>query len=169
MLDGLFVLSDESRWMSQNMDEKSALGKKAAAHFEKGYNCAQSVLLTMYEHWDGKSDLIPKVATGFGGGIGRCSSLCGALTGGVMAIGVKYGTNEPSVEKRLKTYRIAREFYEWFEKKHGSVMCRELIGYDLSVPGEMEKARQAKVFDEKCAVFIRNVVENLFELGERSK
>jgi len=151
------------------MDEKSALGKKAMANFKKGYNCAQSVLLTMFEHWNGKDDLIPKVATGFGGGIGRCGSLCGALTGGVMAIGIRHGTNEPSVEKRLKTYGIAHDFYAWFEKQHGGVMCRELIGYDLSVPGEMEKARKSGVLDEKCTVFIRNAVEKLFELNEQSK
>jgi len=151
------------------MDEKSTLGKKAVAHFKKGYNCAQSVLLTMFEHWNGKNDLIPKVATGFGGGIGRCGSLCGALTGGVMAVSVRYGTNEPSLEKRLRTYDIARGFYTWFEKQHGSVMCRELIGYDLSVPGEMEKARKSKVLNERCTVFIRNAVERLFELDEESK
>jgi C_GCAxxG_C_C family probable redox protein len=61
----------------------------------------------MFEHWNGKSELIPKIATAFGGGIGRCGSLCGALTGGVMAIGIKHGTNEPSPEKRLKAYEVA--------------------------------------------------------------
>ena len=148
------------------MNEKSVLGKKAMAHFKKGYNCAQSVLLTMFEHWNGEDDLIPKIATGFGGGIGRCGSLCGALTGGVMAIGVRYGTNEPSLKKRLKTYDIARNLYKWFEKRHGSPMCRELIGYDLSIPSEMEKARKSGVLDEKCTVFIRNAVGKLLELDE---
>lgn len=151
------------------MDEKKALGNRAMAHFKKGYNCAQSVLLAMFEHWNGKDDLIPKVACGFGGGIGRCGSLCGALTGGVMAIGVRYGTNEPSLEKRLKAYAVSSGFYNWFGKQHGNVMCRELIGYDLSIPGEMEKARRSGVLDERCTVFIRSAVEKLFELDERSK
>ena len=140
--------------------------KKGVKYFREGYNCAQSVLLTMFEHWNDKNELIPKIATAFGGGVGRCGSLCGALTGGVMALGIKYGTNEPSLEKRLKTYELAHKFYKQFETQHGSVMCRELIGYDLSTPKELEKARKAKVFEEKCANFVRKAVETLAELTE---
>ena len=82
------------------MDQNKVLGEKASSHFLKGYNCAQSVLLTMFEHWNGRNELIPKIATGFGGGIGRCGSLCGALAGGVMALGVRFGTNEPSSDRK---------------------------------------------------------------------
>ncbi len=112
--------------------------------------------------------MVPKIATAFGGGIGRCGSVCGALTGGVLAIGVKYGTNEPLLEKRLKAYELAHKFYRQFEKQHGSVLCRELIGYNLSSPEELEKARQSKVFEEKCANFVRTTVEDLAELIENS-
>ena len=148
------------------MKQKSVLCEKAATRFLEGYNCAQSVLLTMFEHWNGKNELIPKIATAFGGGIGRCGSVCGALTGGVMALGIKYGTNEPSLEKRLKAYDIAQKFFKRFEKQHGSVLCRELIGYDLSIPEEFEEARKAKVFEEKCVDFVRKTVETLLELSE---
>jgi len=77
------------------MNWKNILCEKAVARFLEGYNCAQSVLLTMFEHWNDENELIPRIATGFGGGIGRCGSVCGALTGGVMALGIEYGTNEP--------------------------------------------------------------------------
>jgi C_GCAxxG_C_C family probable redox protein len=149
------------------MKQKNVLCEKAATRFLEGYNCAQSVLLTMFEHWNGENELIPKIATAFGGGIGRCGSVCGALTGGVMALGIKYGTNEPSLEKRLKVYKLAQKFYKRFEKQHGSVLCRELIGYDLSVPEELEEARRARVFEEKCVNFVRKAVETLIELTER--
>jgi len=148
------------------MNQKNMLCEKAVKRFREGYNCAQSVLLTMFEHWSGKSELVPKIATAFGAGIGRCGSLCGALTGGVMAIGIKYGTNEPSLEKRLKAYELAQKFYKQFERQHGSVLCRELIGYDLSISEELEKAKEAKVFEEKCVNFVRKAVENLVELTE---
>ncbi len=140
------------------------LSERAAAHFLGGYNCAQSVLLTMFEHWNGKNELVPKLATAFGGGIGRSGSVCGALTGAVMALGVKHGTNESSLEKRLKAYELAHNLYKRFEEKHGTVMCRELIGYDLSNPEELEKARRSNVFQEKCAGFVRSAVEMLAEL-----
>jgi len=147
------------------MDQKNILCEKATAHFLKGYNCAQSVLLTMCEHWKGKSNLIPRIATAFGGGIGRCGSVCGALTGGVMALGIKYGTNEPSQEKRLKAYELAHRLYKKFDGQHGTVLCRELIGYDLSNLQELEEARKAGVFKEKCVNFVRTVVESIAELS----
>ncbi len=66
-----------------------ALGEKAAQLHLQGYNCAQAVLLVLYEHMhpDGENDVIPKIATGLGGGIGRCGSVCGALSGAVLAVG----------------------------------------------------------------------------------
>jgi C_GCAxxG_C_C family probable redox protein len=152
--------------MVHDMKQKNVLSEKAASLFQEGYNCAQSVLLTMFEHWNGKDEVIPRIATGFGGGIGRCGSVCGALAGGVMALGIKYGTNEPSLEKRLKAYELVQKFYKQFEKQHRSVLCRELIGYDLSVPEELEEARRARIFEEKCANFVRKAVETLIELTE---
>jgi C_GCAxxG_C_C family probable redox protein len=146
------------------MKQKNVLCEKAVQRLNEGYNCAQSVLLTMFEHWNGRSQLIPKIATGFGGGIGRCGSVCGALSGGVMALGIKYGSNEPSVEKRLRAYELAQKLYKQFEKNHGSVLCQALIGYDLSNPGELEKAKKAKVFDEKCVNFVRKTIESMLEL-----
>lgn len=148
------------------MNQKNILCEKAATRFLGGYNCSQSVLSTMFEHWNGENELIPKIATAFGGGIGRCGSVCGALTGGVMALGIKYGTNEPLLEKRLKAYEIAQRFYKQFERQHGSALCRELVGYDLSDPNELEKARMEKVFEEKCVNFVRKAVEILVELSE---
>jgi len=148
------------------MTHENVLCEKAVTRFLDGYNCAQSVLLTMFEQWNGKNELIPRIATAFGGGIGRCGSVCGALAGGVMVLGIKYGTNEPSAEKRLKAYELSQRLYKQFETQHGSVLCRELIGYDLSNPDELEKARKAKVFEEKCANFVRSAIEILEELSE---
>ncbi|MEM3699564.1 MAG: C-GCAxxG-C-C family protein [Candidatus Bathyarchaeia archaeon] len=148
------------------MSQKNLLCEKAVKRFLDGYNCAQSVLSTMFEYWNGENELIPKIATAFGGGIGRCSSICGALTGGVMALGIKYGTNEPSLEKRLKAYEKAQKFYKQFESQHGSIFCRKLIGYDLSNPKELEKANKAKVFEEKCLNFVKGAIEILLELSE---
>lgn len=148
------------------MRQRDFLCEKAVKRFLDGYNCAQSVLLTMSELWNVKNELIPKIATAFGGGIGRCGSVCGALTGGVMAIGIKYGTNEPSPEKRLEAYAKAQKLYSEFERMHGSVFCRELIGYNLSNASELEEARRTKVFEERCIRFIENAIKILLEIGE---
>jgi len=145
---------------------EDTLCEKAAQRLLKGYNCAQSVLLTMFEHWNGENDLIPKIATAFGGGIGLGGSLCGALTGGVMSIGIRYGSNKPVLEERLRALQLARKFYRRFEKENGSVFCREIIGYDLSIPEELEKAWRSGIFEEKCVVVVRKAVESLLEICE---
>ncbi len=84
-----------------------------------------------------------------------------------MAIGIRHGTNEPSVEKRERSYDLARKLYEQFKLKHGSVMCRELTGYDFRNPEDLEKARQARVTEKKCVNFVRTAVETLVDLMER--
>ena len=148
------------------MVKKIDLGEKASNLFLKGYNCSQSVLLAMSEHWGLENDLVPKIATGFGGGIGRCGSVCGALSGGVMALSMRYGTNEPSAEKRLQTYELSRKFFEQFEKRNNGVLCRDLIGYTLSNPDEQKKAREENVFQKKCVRYVENAVAILLELTE---
>ena len=148
------------------LDHGNGLGERAAEHFKRGYNCAQSVLLTMLEHWHLKNELVPKIATGFGGGIGRCGSVCGALTGGVMAISIKCGTSEPLMKERLKAYETAQKFYERFRAENGGVLCKELIGYDLTVPDQWDKAVKSKIIKQKCTVFVKKAVEILQELTQ---
>ncbi|MFQ6087044.1 MAG: C-GCAxxG-C-C family protein [Candidatus Bathyarchaeia archaeon] len=144
--------------------EESMCVEDAVSRFEEGYNCAQSVLLAMQKFWNVEKSLEPKVASAFGGGIGRGGSLCGALTGGVIAIGLKYGSNNPVVEEREKAYSLALEFYGRFRKKCGGVFCRDLIGYDLTNPEELENARSSNVFMEKCVHFIEKAVDILVDL-----
>ena len=151
------------------MSSTEALAKKAVHRFEGGYNCAQSVLLTLYEHMEpqGKSELVPKIAAGFGAGIGRCGSVCGALTGSIMAVGIKYAPNEAGVDKRANAYANARELYQRFEKQHGTVFCRNLIKYDLSNPQEAAKARQEKAFEKVCNQLVKSAVENFLALENK--
>jgi hypothetical protein len=80
-----------------------------------------------------------------------------------MAIGIQYGTAEPSSEKRLKAYGFARELYRQFEARHGSVLCRELIGYNLSDSAQLEEAYQSNVFKNKCPAFVRTVIQILLD------
>jgi C_GCAxxG_C_C family probable redox protein len=145
--------------------QRSEFSEKAAKYFQQDYNCAQSVLLTMQEYYGiRKNKLVPRIATAFGGGIGRCGSLCGALTGAIMAIGLKYGTDKTVLIEKEKAYEIARKFYDQFVKECGSPFCRELIGYDLTNPEELKKMRKSNVRDEKCSHFVKKAVEILIGL-----
>jgi len=140
------------------------VAERAVAYFSSGYNCSQSVLLAMTEHWNIKSDIIPKIATSFGSGISRSDSLCGALTGGIMAIGVKYGTNKPSSDERKKAYDIAYGFSKDFEQRCGGVRCTDLLGYNLSKPNEKDKAINVNASGKKCPDYLRHTVCALLQL-----
>lgn len=139
--------------------------EKAADYFSGDYNCAQSVLLAMQEYYGiRRNRLIPKIATAFGGGIGRRGSLCGALTGATMAIGLKHGTNKTVLVEKEKAYEIALKFYDRFAKECGSPFCRELIGYDLTNPKELVTMRKSKARAEKCCCLVKKAVEILIDL-----
>jgi C_GCAxxG_C_C family probable redox protein len=149
--------------------DKSIFVKEALQFFKEGYNCAQSVLLTLQKFWKVDCPLEPKVVSTFGGGMGRRGSVCGALTGGITAIGLKYGTNKPISSERERGYLLTLKFYNQFEEKSGGIMCRDLIGYDLTDEKEVKRARDLNVFMKKCVHFIQNAVEILTDLNEDPK
>ncbi|XHH08513.1 MAG: C-GCAxxG-C-C family protein [Candidatus Bathyarchaeia archaeon] len=142
------------------------LCEKANKRHLDGYNCAQAVLLTLYEYInpEEKNVVIPKIATGFGGGLGRCGCVCGALTGAVMAVGLKFGANEIDQEKKADSYAKTQRLFKQFEKRHGSVMCRDLIGCDLSTPEGFAKAKGEGLFEKVCSKFIKSVIQDFLEL-----
>jgi C_GCAxxG_C_C family probable redox protein len=96
-----------------------------------------------------------KIACGFGGGIGRMGRTCGAVTGAIMVIGLNHGqVNLADVESREKTYTLVKGFIDRFTALHGSIECRELIGYDLSNSSDLKSARESGVFQNKCPSFV---------------
>jgi C_GCAxxG_C_C family probable redox protein len=148
-----------------------ALGEKAAKRHLDGYNCAQAVLLTLYEYMNPgeKNVAVPKIASGFGGGMGRCGNVCGALTGAFMAVGLKYGANEVNPEKKADAYLKTQTLLKLFEKQHGSIMCRDLIKCDLSTPEGFAKAKQQDVFEKVCSVLIKSAVADFLALEKENR
>ena len=129
--------------------------EEAKQQFEKGFLCAPAVLSTYSEQLGLEKTLAVKIACGFGGGIGRTGRTCGAVTGAVMAIGLKHGqVNLADEESRLRTYMLVKEFIDKFTTLHGSIECKDLIGYDLSNSGELRSARESGVFQNKCPGFV---------------
>ena len=140
--------------------------EKALELYDSGYNCAQSVLLALFEEIEPgkKNELVPKIAAGLGGGMGRCGSACGAMTSTILAVGIKYGSNEPNPEKQAKVYANTSKLFKQFEQQHGTVFCRDLIKCDLCKPEEVAKARKEKIFNKVCRNLIRDAINNFLEL-----
>lgn len=115
-------------------------------------------------------DTALKVAGAFGGGFGRLGHTCGAITGGMMAIGLRYGKTMPEDDPaREKTYTLAREFIEKFKERHETTLCRELIGCDISTPESIQSAKDRQLFTALCPKYVRTAVELLEELLQETR
>ena len=128
--------------------------------FNKGFNCAQSVLSSHAEEYGLSDDAAKKISCGFGGGMGHNAEVCGAVTGAIMLIGLKYGKYlESDKESKDRTYKLVREFTDKFKAEYGSIICRDLLKYDISKEDEYQKARSSGLFKELCPKFVKRSVE----------
>jgi len=126
-------------------------------YHDQGFNCCESTLQGLGDYLGVKSDLIPSIATGFGGGIGHTGGVCGAITGAGMALGIKYGRRDPQdKEKRDWLYQRVENFLQDAEKELGSLNCRDLIGLTLNTDEAMKIYRE-KNLRKKCHQIIEQV------------
>jgi len=113
-------------------------------------NCAESVLRGVC-HAQGIDlpDIAKKMATPFGGGVGRAEDLCGALAGGVLAIGAGVGRARPE-EDKLRGYNAAGELHKKFRDRFGSTSCKTLNKSDFKSPEHRVRCGE---FVDECARF----------------
>ena len=145
------------------MKNRSAV---AAEKFVQGYNCAQSVLWSFRDELKLDADLALKVACGFGGGIARQQEVCGAVTGGIMALGLKHGRGENQDRVATEqTYRKTQELLRRFKLKHGSCLCRDLLqGCDLKTEAGQKFFHEQGLHDTICKQCVQQVVNLVEEL-----
>jgi len=159
--NSLFMFSLINVISVNDMLFEDEIAERAVSRFLKEFNCAESVSLTLAEVLGDKSGAIPKVATPFGGGIGREGSLCGCIAGGLISIGLKYGRLEPSDDKE-KAYELSANFCRVFEEKFGSKFCYELTGCDFHTEEGLRKFESMR--KEKCVNFVREAVKILLKM-----
>jgi C_GCAxxG_C_C family probable redox protein len=139
--------------------------EKLLSFFNGNFNCAQSVLSTYSSQFGLEENIALRIATGFGGGMGRFGRTCGAVSGAIMTIGLKYGqAKNDSIELKEKTYQIVREFTNRFQEIHGSVICKELLGCDINTLEGKDYYNQNNFFEKKCSQYVKSAVEILEEL-----
>ncbi len=133
---------------------------KAIEYFRSKFNCSQSVFTVFGTEYGLPENDSLKVACAFGGGMGRQQHTCGAVTGAMMALGLKYGKAlHDTEEKKQLTYSKTRELFAEFIKLHGTTNCRELLdGLDLNNPEDHEKIIQQRLFDIKCEKYVTDSV-----------
>jgi C_GCAxxG_C_C family probable redox protein len=127
--------------------------------FKQNFNCSQAVFATFAPRLGISEEAALKLASPFGGGVARRGEICGAVTGALLALGLARGGATPGSKE--ETYRLAQEFLRQFEAKHGKILCRDLLNFDLSTPAGYEQAKQAGVFRSLCPLFVREAADLL--------
>jgi C_GCAxxG_C_C family probable redox protein len=128
--------------------------------FNEGFNCSQAVLTAYCGQFGMDKEQALRVSGAFGAGMGRMCETCGAVTGAIMVIGLKYGKvkveDEPTKEK---AYALARELAKEFKARNGSIACRELLGCDMGTPEGARYAKDHKLHSTVCPKFVRDAAE----------
>jgi len=119
-------------------------------------------LLAVAEHMSIQNELIPRIATGFCGGLAYTGGNCGAVSGGIMAIGLLLGRSAPTDQKN-RCYEAVRAFLEGFLAQFGTLSCPELTGVDLGTP-EGHAAFVEKGQRWECTHYVDEATRMVMEL-----
>jgi C_GCAxxG_C_C family probable redox protein len=145
------------------MDNKRV--DQAVACFRNDFNCSQAVFSTYAEQFGMDKPTALKVSCAFGAGMAFMAETCGAVTGALMVIGLKHGKTRPGDDyARDMTYDLTLEFVERFKAKHGTIVCRELLGCDIGTE-EGKRSYDEQQYEEKlCAKFVEDAAMILEEI-----
>lgn len=137
------------------MDNKS---KKAAELFESEYNCAQAVLGAFCENYGLDINAALKIACGLGSGV-RNADICGAVSGAVLVIGLKYGNDKDTCNTKTQ------EFTEAFKNENKHIVCRDILKCDITKSGGREIAVSKNLFKTVCMDMVISAADILIKLG----
>jgi C_GCAxxG_C_C family probable redox protein len=136
----------------------------AVRQFLKSMNCSQAVLEAFSRELGMPAALARRSAAGFAGGMG-IGAECGALTGAIMVIGLKYGkTVDVDKEADEETFMRVKKLLTEFENRHGKIRCSDLLGVDMGKPEGVKEADEKGLFTSECPKFIRSACEILDEI-----
>jgi C_GCAxxG_C_C family probable redox protein len=139
--------------------------ENAVELFSQGYSCSQAVLAAYCEDFGMDKTLALKVSCGFGGGIGRQGEACGAVSGAVLLIGLKYGkVLVDDMTAKEKTYEMVQEFFKRFKARNEFIRCNELLGMDLMNGDKNKLGEKVKIICPKMVRDAAEIVEVLLEI-----
>ncbi len=138
--------------------------EKALEFFKNSYNCSQSVFAAYSEKFGIKEKDALRLATGFGGGIGRTQNICGAVTGAVMVLGCRYYDENDVKGSKEIVYSKVKELILKFNEMHKTVNCLELTGVDMNKEDGRELYKTLNIHENKCNGYVKDVCIILDEL-----
>ena len=126
--------------------------EEAVQLFENGYVCSQAVFAAFSEDYGLSKELALKIGACFGSGM-RKGEVCGACTGALMALGLKYG------DDKAKSNEVCEKFLDEFKKQNGSIICRDLLECDIRTPEGVQFARDNGLFKEFCPKMVESAAK----------
>lgn len=117
--------------------------------FNRKYRCSQAVFAAFSNELGLDESEALKIGACFGSGM-RKGEVCGACTGALMALGLRYG------ESKEKSDEVCERFLDEFKKENGSYMCRDLLGCDISTSEGVEYAVENNLFNELCPKMVKS-------------
>ena len=134
---------------------------KAAQLFTEGYNCAQAVAVAYSDLIGLTPEFTAKMASSFGGGMGRMREVCGAVSGMLLVAGILYGyDSNDDDEKKKDHYALVQDLAGQFRERNGSIICREILKNPPSDPAPTP--RTAEFYAQRpCAKMVYDAVDIL--------
>lgn len=119
-------------------------GIRAAELFLEGYNCAQAIAVAFCDVTGLSPDFSARMASSFGGGMGRMREVCGAVSGMLLVAGLLYGYDTPAGDDVAKKehYQLVQNLAEQFREQIGSIICREILKNPPSDPNPTPRTEE---------------------------
>jgi len=134
---------------------------KALSLFDEGYACSQAVLLTFAQEFELNEKTAKLISSTFGGGMGRLREKCGAITGGFMVLGLKYGNEIPTdMDTKLNSYRKVRELNKLVLAIHGTTMCGDFLK-KFATETDVEQRKHHKII---CRTIVGDVTGIVYDM-----
>lgn len=125
-------------------------GQKAKELFLEGYNCTQAVVGAFCDDMNLTKEQAMKMASSFGGGMGRMREVCGTVSGLFFVIGYFYGYDDPKdYEAKSEHYARIQELAKDFKEENGSIICKELLGLDGKDSSPVPEKRTEKYYKKR--------------------
>ena len=131
--------------------------------FEKGYNCSQSIVLAFNDETGLDPETALKLASSFGGGMGKLREVCGAVSGMFIVAGILYGYSDP-LDQAAKTehYERIQMLAKEFKDKNNSIICRDLLGISVEKDSPVPEERNEEYYQRRpCTELIGQAAEIL--------
>jgi C_GCAxxG_C_C family probable redox protein len=96
----------------------------------------------------------------------RSGNACGAVTGAMMVIGLKFASADLDPEAKARRYATAHRLFEEFRLRDGSIMCRNLLGFDIGTEKGWSEAQERDTHHTVCPTFVRDVCQILERILE---